>query len=66
MYIIISEKRQVHRSHVASNKYRSLHRDLCNTWQISQFTTQINNKAYKTERNSFWYFYQTIGEQQEI
>jgi len=51
---LLSEKRQAHRSHVASNKYRSLHKDFYNTWQISQFTTQIDNKAYKNKKKTLF------------
>jgi len=46
----VSGKRQVHRSHTTNNKYRSLHRDLCNTWQLLQFTAQIHNKAHKNTK----------------
>ena len=56
----------MHRSHVASNKYRSLHRDLCNTWQLSQFTTQINYKAHKNTKKLFLVFYQTVGVQHKF
>jgi len=63
---LLSEKWQVHRSHVASNKYRSLHRNLCNTWQLSQFTTQIDNKAHKNTKKLFLIFYQTVGVQHKF
>jgi len=63
---LLGEKRLVHRSHVASNKYRSLYRDLCNTWQLSQFTTQIDNKAHKNTKKIFFVLYQTVGVQQKF
>jgi len=54
---VVSEKQQIHRSHIASNKYCSLHMDLCNTWQILQFTTQLDTMITKIQRNwSFWVF----------
>jgi len=54
--MIVSEKWHVHQSYVASNKYHSFHRDLCNAWQISQLTIQIENKAYKNTKKRFLYF----------
>jgi len=32
IYKDVSGKREVHQLHIASNQYRSLHMDLCNTW----------------------------------
>jgi len=64
--LLVGEKWQVHRSHVASHKYRSLHRDLCNTWQLSQFTTQLDNRVHKKTKKLFLVFYQTIGVQQNF
>jgi len=34
-------------SHVASDKYHYLLKDLYNTIQLSQFTTQLDNKVHK-------------------
>jgi len=62
----VNGKWQVHQLHVASNKYRSLHKDLCNTWKLSQFTTQIHNKAHKNTKKLFLVFYQTVGVQQKF
>jgi len=55
-----------YRSHVASNKHHSLHRDLCNTWQLSQFITQLDNKFHINTQKLVLVFYQTIGVQQKF
>ena len=63
---LVNGKQQVHLSHIASNKYCSLHRDLCNTCQLSQLTTQLDNKVHKNTKKPFLYFYQTVGVEQEF